>query len=258
MSQRSWQNENINMLTDLEIDEYYKTQLKYFINPTDKILDMSLNNKQSNVLVDVTDKRILGVGVYASSVRALSSFDKQVVYSYVFDSMKNITQRNLFSRNKSWRMRVSDDGYGWADSPNIATVEQLHSYMIVNQKVALLDVIHEELDRFRRVITKGTTTQQNIYFSKYLEAKQIVDNNIEHDTLLEYPYTTGYAEINNMSLQEAAKRILFQHDSEASRLAENENLRLRYSYMVRDETQLENLKLILNSFMTENTKYSNL
>ena len=100
MSQRSWQNENINMLTDLEIDEYYKTQLKYFINPTDKILDMSLNNKQSNVLVDVTDKRILGVGVYASSVRALSSFDKQVVYSYVFDSMKNITQRNLFSRNK--------------------------------------------------------------------------------------------------------------------------------------------------------------
>lgn len=256
--QRLLQNENTDMLTDIEIDEYYKSRLKYFINESDKILDMSLNNKQSNILVDVTDKRILAVGVYSASVRALSSFDKQVVYSYVFDSMKNVIQRNLFSRNKSWRMRVSDDGFGWTDSPNIVTTTQLEDYILTNQKVALLDEIHAELDRFRRVITKGTTSQQNIYFSKFLEAKYIIDNNIQEDTLLEYPYTTGYAEVNNLSLQEAAKRVLFKHDTEATRLAENENLRLRYTYLIRDEVQLENLKTIHNSFLTENTKYSNL
>ena len=171
------------MLTDIEIDEYYKTQLPYFINPNDKMLDMSLNNKQSNIIVDVTDKRILGVAIYSGSVKALSSFDKQVVYSYVFDSMKSALekgiQRYIFSRNKCWRMRVSDDGSTWEDSPNIATVEQLHSYIFFNQKVALLDVINGEIDQFRKLITKGTEAQQNIYFGKYLEAKYIIDNNID-------------------------------------------------------------------------------
>ena len=32
-----YQNENTKMLTDIQIDEYYKSQLKYFINQTDKI-----------------------------------------------------------------------------------------------------------------------------------------------------------------------------------------------------------------------------
>ena len=250
------------MLTDIEIDEYYKTQLPYFINPNDKMLDMSLNNKQSNIIVDVTDKRILGVAIYSGSVKALSSFDKQVVYSYVFDSMKSALekgiQRYIFSRNKCWRMRVSDDGSTWEDSPNIATVEQLHSYIFFNQKVALLDVINGEIDQFRKLITKGTEAQQNIYFGKYLEAKYIIDNDIQEDMLLKYPYTTGYAEINNLSLQEAAKKIMFQHDIMASRLAETENMRLRYAYMVRDETDIKNLKQILNSFITEKTHYSSL
>ena len=99
---------------------------------------------------------------------------------------------------------------------------------------------------------------KNIYFSKYIEAKYIIENNIEADPLLQYPFTTGYAELHDLTLQESAKRIMFQHDTMASRLAETENFRLKYSYIVRDNNDITQLKSILNAFMTESTQYSSL
>lgn len=245
------------MLTDQEINEFYDSLVGSFVTPDDKLIDMSLNNKKSNVLVSVGDKRILAVTDFSASVRTLLEFDKQVVYSYIFDGMKGI-QSNVFSKNKCWRMRITDDGYGWNDSPKIETHGQLYDLILINQKAALLDQIYKSINHFRTMIMRGTRSQQNVYFSKFLEAKEILDNNIEEDLFLNYPFTTGYADSCGITLQEAAKRIMFSHNNQMSRLAENENLRIRFSNIIRNEKDIKNLKGILDTFNSENYNYSNL
>jgi len=245
------------MLDDTQIDEYYKSLNAWFIHKSDKLLDMALNSNNTNVLVASSDKRILAVCNHASSVRALSDFDKQVVYSYVFDGMQGI-QRNSFTRNKCWRMRVKDDGSGWNDSPNIQNTDELYSYILINQKAALMDIIHDELDIVRRLINRDSNGFQDVYFAKYLEAKYIIENNITEDKLLEYPLITGYADVCNISFVEAAKRILFKYETHIARLAENENLRMRYTDTVKREDKLENLQNILEKFKAEIIEYGNI
>jgi hypothetical protein len=245
------------MLTDQEINEFYDSLQEYFIEPDDTLIDMALNNKKSNILVSIGDKRILAVTSFSASVRTLLEFDKQVVYSYVFDGMKGI-QSNVFSKNKCWRMRITDDGYGWNDSPNIENYAQLYDYILLNQKAALLDKIYKSINHFRTMIMRGTRSQQNVYFAKFMEAREIIDNNVEEDLFLKYPFTTGYADSMDISLQEAAKKIMFSHNNQMSRLAENENMRLKFSNMVRDEEDIKNLKGILDNFNSENYSYANL
>ncbi len=246
------------MLSDIEIDEFYDSLLEHFITPDDKLIDMSLNNKKSNVLVSFGDsKRILAVTDFSASVRTLLEFDKQVVYSYIFDGMKGI-QTAVFKKNKCWRMRISDDGYSWNDSPNIETHRQLYDYILINQKAALLDEIYKKINHFRTMIMRGTRSQQNVYFSKYMEAKEIVENNIEEDLFLKYPFTTGYADTTGISLREAADKVLFAHNNQMARLAENENMRIKFSDLVRKETDIKNLKGILDNFNSENYSYANL
>jgi hypothetical protein len=245
------------MLTDLEINEYYDSVQEHFVSEGDTLIDMSLNNRKTNALVSIGDKRILAVTTFSASVRTISDFDKQVVYSYIFDGMKGI-QSNVFSKNKCWRMRITDDGYGWNDSPNIETYKQLADYILINQKAELLDQIYKPINHFRTMIMRGTRSQQNVYFAKYLEAKDIVENDIEEDLFLKYPFTTGYADTIGVDLLEAAKRIMLQHNTQMSRLAENENLRIRYSNMIKSETDISNLKEILTSFHSENYSYANL
>lgn len=245
------------MLDDTMIDEYYKSLQPYFIHKSDKLLDMALHSNNTNILVTSSDKRILAVCNHASSVRALSDFDKQVVYSYVFDGM-NGTQRNSFMRNKCWRVRVKDDGSGWNDSPNIQCKEELYSYIVINQKAALLDIMHDELDKSRRLINRDSHGFQNTYFAKYLEAKDILENGVTEDKLLKYPMTTGYAECANISFVEATKRIMFKYETHIARLAENENLRMKYTDLVKQENGLENLQGLLDKFKTEIIEYGNI
>lgn len=245
------------MLDDAKIDEYYKSLQPHFIHKSDKLLDMALHSNNTNILVASGDKRILAVCNHASSVRALSDFDKQVVYSYVFDGMNGI-QRNSFMRNKCWRVRVKDDGSGWNDSPNIQSEEELYSYIVINQKAALMDIIHDELDKVRRLINRDSHGFQDTYFAKYLEAKEILEKNILEDKLLKYPMTTGYAECVGISFVEAAKRIMFKYETHIARLAENENLRMKYTDLIKREDRLENLQCLLDKFKTEIIEYGNI
>lgn len=240
------------MLTDNEIDEYYNSVLPYFIFKDDRVVDMSFNNTNINVLISAG--RILAVSMYSASVKALAEFDKTNIFTYQLVSM-DTRPSMYFQKNKCWRLRVSEDGKEWQDSPNIETIEQLRYYITINQKAALLDFIHRRLDMSRRRSTRAAAGQNNIYFAKYLEAKEILSKGITEDTTCEFPYTSGYADISGIDIVEAAKKIKFQYETNAAFLAESENIRIKYTKLVKTEQQLENLQAIQNQFDTESRKY---
>ena len=124
-----------------------------------------------------------------------------------------------------------------------------------NQKAAAFDIIFDKLELFRKLITENIEGQDLIYMSKYLEAKEIIDKNIMEDPTSKYVFTSAYGKIKNISLQESAKLIIMQHEIRSGFLSENETLRLKYKDLICKETDIANLKKIVNNFVVENSKY---
>lgn len=240
------------MLTDIEIEEYYNSVLEHLIFKDDRVVDMSYRNTNINVLISAG--RMLAISNYSASVKALAEFDKTNIFTYQLVTMDK--RPNLyFQKNKCWRLRVTEDGKEWHDSPNIESIEKLRYFITINQKAALLDIIHRRLDMSRRRATRAAAGQNNIYFAKYLEAKEIIDKGITEDPTCQFPYTSGYAEVSGIDIVEAAKKIKFQYETTAAFLAESENLRIKYTKIVKAEQELENLLGILNQYETESRKY---
>lgn len=239
------------MLTDEQIDDYYEQHLPYFVNKADRVIDMTFKNTNTNVLISAG--RILAVANYSASVKALAEFDKTNIFTFQLVGMDKPSL--YFQKNKCWRIRVTENGKAWQDHPNIETTEQLYQYMLINQKAALLDSIHKRLDMSRRREVRGAQGQNHIYFAKYLEAKEIIEKQITEDPICDYPFVSGYAEVANLDLQEAARRIKFKHETKAAALAESEKLRIKYTTIVRREEYLENLMPIKELFRAESTKY---
>jgi len=240
------------MLTDQLIDEYYDSLLPHFVQSADRVIDMSFKNTNTNVLISAG--RILAISNYSASVKALAGFDKTNIFTFQLVGMTTAPSL-YFQKNKCWRIRTTEDGKAWQDFPNIKTKDELYQYILINQKVALLDKIHRRLDMNRRREVSGAQGQNDIYFAKYLEAKEIIEKGITEDLICNYPYVTGYADVVGIDLQEAAKRIKFKHETKAAALAESEKIRIKYTNIIRAEEYLQNLNSIRELFRAESTKY---
>ena len=193
--------------------------------------------------------RLLAISNYFASVKAFAEFDASFGFSFTLKGM-NPRQYAVFSKNRCWRLTVNSNGE-WEDSPQIKTLEELGAYVLLNQKIALLDKMHRQLDLARKKATRGAAGQHNIYFAKYLEAKEIIEKNISVDDTLKYPFTSGYADTQNIGLMEAARRIMLQYETNSAFLAENENIRMRYTSKVKRETDIKNLNTITAEFLNE-------
>ena len=240
------------MLTDQEINDYYDSLVPVMPRPEDRVVDMSFKNTNTNILISAG--RLLAVANYSASVKALAEFNKSNIFTFQLVGMEE--RPNLyFQKNKCWRIRVTEDGKAWQDSPNIESLEQLYDFILISQKAAVLDVIHRRLDMNRRREIKAAQGQNHIYFAKYLEAKEILEKGITEDPICKYPFVTGYADLVGMDIVEASKLIKFKYETRASFLAENETLRLKYTSFVKQQTTLEDLGIILEQFKAESTKY---
>jgi hypothetical protein len=130
--------------------------------------------------------------------------------------------------------------------------------MLTNQKVVLLDKIYGIINHDRVNKKEGLTNQNYIYFSKYLEAKEILEKNIQSDDTLEYPYTTGYANVKGCDLQTSAKQIVLQYNLTSGFLAESENIRIKYQDLIINESDISKLKPLLEQFNIEYSSYGKL
>ena len=235
------------MLTDNEIEEYMQSVNDHMITPTDTFIDMSINTNNVNILF--SRGRLLAVANYFASVKAFAEFDASFSFSYSLKSMKH-RQFTVFSKNRCWRLNIGSEGL-WEDNPKIESLEELKALVLLNQKVALLDKIHKQLDISRKKATRGAAGQHNIYFAKYLEAREILDKGITDDDTLRYPFTSGYADTLGIGLVEAARRIMLQYETQSAFLAENENMRMRYTTAIKNETDIANLSAISANFLNE-------
>ena len=97
-----------------------------------------------------------------------------------------------------------------------------------------------QIDYYRNRYTRVLSGQDTIYILKYLEAKEIISKNITEDQFMEYPFIKGYSQLKNLSIEEAAKEVLLNYEIESGFLAESENLRMKYTDIVRKEKDIKN------------------
>ena len=244
------------MLSEEQIEYHYYTQFEHFINKNSSCVTMHENRLAFCGLL-TNDGRLISIADHPMSVRSLVGSNTISVFTFYVNNAKYPDDYNIIvEKNKCWQF--VKDGTRWSKNLNIFSIEELQSYILTTQKIAILDKIHEYIDHNRKPVTQKLMGQDFVYLSKYLEAKEVIENNIEKDDFLNYPFVSGYADTIGVSMQESAKQIKIQHELQNCYLADSENLRIKYTNIIRKEKEIENLKNILTSFYTDSHGYSSL
>ena len=241
------------MLDVAQVEEYYSSQVKYFFKRS-KYASLNMASMRHPYLIKDEADRLLAVAENPMSVNALADITCIPTYSFFIDPTTNYN--NVIELNKAWQWKVDLDTKSWVVDLNFKSIEHLAKCILVNQKIVLLDLIHDTIETYRRDFTDQLAGMDSVYMLKYLEAKEILEQNIKTDTLLKYPMVSGYADTVNISLKESARLIMLQHEDATAFLAESENLRIRFTNIIRKETNLQKLAGILEDFNTENVNYS--
>lgn len=241
-------------LTELQVMNYCSKLSEHFINNRDNLMNLKILGKFHSILSP--SGRLIAIGHHPMTCKSLSNLDLIFNVGLVKEDM-------LLVKKHCWKFEIyrEYDGTGeinnlWRENLNLNSEEELYKFILVNQKVELLDLINFKIDSYRDYYAKVSSLQNHIYILKYNESEKILKNNIKEDTEICYPFTSGYSKIMNIPLQEAARQIKFQHENEISVLSETENSRIHYTNIVRKEKDITKLKSILQSFIKESVIYS--
>jgi predicted HTH domain antitoxin len=241
------------MLTKIEIDSYYYKLQKHFIDQNNLVYNSKDNDLKSLL---TPNNRIVAVSKNDMSMKALAILDKYIMSSFRTHSMLETPSFSI-SRNTCWKHKLNEKQTEWIEDLNISSYEELHDYILTTQKCRGLDIIHDKIDFFVK-IQLNNENRIFIYFSKYLEAKEVLENNITQDELAKYTYVNGYAKLMNISLTESAKLIKTQYDVLSTVLNEFELIRIEFKNLILKEKDISKLKNILEKFYIQFDRYGQL
>lgn len=240
------------MLNDNEINDYYDSVYEHFISKNQDSIKMSDNWLKTSCLMN-EENRLIGISKIPMTVKSLCDFRHYATYTFFMIKQDNYDI--WVEKNKSWKFSQDVNKKVWNTSTPINSIEELKDYILLNQKINLLDRIHAIMEQHRSEWSKLSEIQNTIYISKYLEAKEILEKDITEDVLMEYPYVAGYANTKDISLTQAAKEVVLQYQIQSSFLSESESIRIKYTNIVRKETDIANLIPILEDFQTQSYKF---
>lgn len=241
------------MLSDNEINDYYDSVYQYFIAKNQDKIKMSDNWLKASCLFN-HENRLVGIAKMPMTVKSLADFRHYPSYSFFMLKQENYDI--WVEKNKSWKFSHDVNNKVWITSTPVQSIEDLKDYILMNQKIPLLDRIHGILDQYRSEWVKLLEGQSAIYVCKYLEAKDILSKNITEDKLMDYPFVSGYAKTKGISLTQSAKEIVLQYQIQSGFLSETESIRIKYTNIVRKEQDLKKLITIFEDFQTESYRFS--
>lgn len=244
------------MLSERRVEEIYYLMFCHFLSQRRKGLvgriDMAENGGKCYGLLG--NNRLVAVSKHPASVKALIGFNNSIIYNYNF-SKSEVAETHVVDADRCWTLKINEKYDHWEHNMKFFSEEELMEYILNNQKVAALDFMHDKIEFYRKEVNEHLPNQGTVYIRKYLEAKEILQKGIEKDDTLQYPLVSGYAKHKNTTVHEAANIIVLQYDMESSFLAESENIRIKYTDIIREETDIKRLKEIVQDFYTEHYFY---
>jgi len=236
-------NTDINLVKDfLNKSQLYKIQrtlqvgVNFIYDQVNlRILGISANTQVLNKICDTN----LTVDLYMHTTQCslVNGFDNTRPYYYCVDPLEDT--------------KITRTNDPLSDS-------ELIRYALINEKVSALDYITGTVNNYRKRLHANTIYQTDIYEFKLREAKEILQSNINEvsdETEFQYPFVCGWAKIENLSLQTAAKEIKLRHEFVYTKLASIENLRLKFSKKVVEAEDITTIPLIVEEFICQGSLY---
>ena len=245
------------MLTKIDVLAYWYKQMKYAI-PMSNGSSNSLDHKKSFLVVS-GNNWLLSICTHPHASASITGFNSQAGIGFYSKTMGNIYPEFMFDTDKAWLLRMSTNKSEWKVSYDFENLEELENHILTFNRGNALDRVFQRVDENRTLFLNDfDACQGRIYQSKVQQAQQVIANDIKEDDLMEYPFISGYARIEEIDLHEAAKRILIKNTMQEAGLSESENLRLRSKKSIMDATSMKELREAYDKFEVEIDKYGDL
>lgn len=245
------------MLTKTDVLAYWYKQKKYAISMSNGSSN-SLDHKNSFLVVD-GNNWITGIVTHPHAASSMAGFNSQAGIGFYSKRMSGQYPEFSFDTDKAWLLRMSTNKAEWEVNYGFESIEQLEQNVLAFNKASALDRMFLRVDQNRTLyLNDYDACQGRIYQAKVEQAKAVIAKDIKEDDLMEYPFITGYARIEGVDLQEAAKRILIKNTMQEAGLSESENLRLRSKRAIMAATSMKELFEAFDKFDTELAKYGDL
>jgi hypothetical protein len=232
-------------LFDLQMHSYQSAQ--HFVAPLYRLAN-SKNLRGAYCLLTAHEHRLVAVSNHLRSVNALTGFN------LVADCRFNSADDHQFEFDLNFACLWRRDGVtAWVRDTQF-DASQLDQYLLLGQQVAALDTLNDTAQMLFARIGVGNL----IYEQKYLEAMSVIERGISQDQTGQYLYVSGYARIEGISIEVAARRIQFKYEDAKGRMAEIENMRLAHQKAILAVERLEQLKPLMETLEAQIDKYASL
>ena len=235
------------------IDSFIKSKLQYFVDPNPYPTVFSNRINLLPVLMHTSTNRVIGVAKYYSSVEGLMDHN-------ISDRSSLCTPNGFedfdIENYKTWIVRYDKSKSNWITDFDLKNDEEINYFILMNQKLKMLDILVDTVCNQNGRLVYRLPYDQQLLLGKLSEIKIITDNNITTDELNEYPIISSYAKFRNITLSEAVNEMKFKIQNDFTYLSEVEYIRLKYTKIIREETDLTNLKNIGEELKNELYGYS--
>jgi hypothetical protein len=138
--------------------------------------------------------------------------------------------------------------------PELVTNDVRERSRLAVEKVRVINDIMRNISVARYPVSTGVFLQEDVYAVKKMQAAAFRDAGYPEDEILEYPYVVQYADLEDLTLRQAADDILFKARLDEELLAKTESLRLKYFKAVKKATSVDELGAIYEAFIRESYK----
>jgi hypothetical protein len=223
------------MLTKNEIDEYHRSLLPHFVRITDHYVSLHLKSNFDILMSNDSYGRIIALSSFYKSLRAI----QRGTMEFGILPETNFDDPVVFPMNECWKWRLEEKNnlYYWRESYDFNTLDEVYEAILDVQKVAAIDFILSRVKRNSRIVSRYLPSQEEVYFVKYLEAKDFVDGK-----------ERKYLFIHSLN---DAKNVILQYEIRMAKVAEFENARIKYTNMIKQENDISRLNDILKAYASE-------
>ena len=163
-----------------------------------------------------------------------------------------------FNVRTSWEWRYNLTTEQFELFPDGHELDEWFYMVLTREKAAALDIINARVNYMRKPFIKDITGQDLVYRIKKQEAEEILATPLDQINEDKFMFLSEYAKYAEVDLHFAAREVLLQHDFYFSRLADTENLRIKYSRAVNTAEEIPELRAIIADFNQDTTAYARL
>lgn len=227
-------------MTEAEFTEKYATHIRIR-----KAIDI---RNRLHALVCLQTGRIFAISNSTNTVRVLST----ILNTGVTPSCNK-------KNNNSWIDGIDADNCiyyrylfaGKIEATNFTNFEDYHKALLINEKAAALDRLNLQIEFMRKNQQNDIYLQDVVYQEKVREAWHYKQTGNADDLI----FLPTYAQSENISLADAAERIVLMRKFQLSMLNETEAIRIRYTKEIMAETDFFNLPNVISEFIKEAYAY---